>query len=109
LASFAVAQIGIDKDGHFNREFVRSSQQLLRRLKSQAGETQGSLPIRLQLRKLPDLDAPTIPLIGKPEPSGLPALPGAEGERTADSPTAAPTKKRQAMIGNIIDPDGVAV
>lgn len=31
----------------------------------------GSLPVRLQLRKLPDLDAPEIPKLFKPEPTGL--------------------------------------
>ena len=33
--------------------------------------TKGALPVRLQLRKLPDLDAPEIPKLSKPEPSGL--------------------------------------
>lgn len=33
--------------------------------------SRGSIPVRLQLRKLPDLDAPVIPKLLKPEPTGL--------------------------------------
>ncbi len=35
---------------------------------------QGSLPIRLKFKKSFDLDAPQVPLIQKPEPTGLPKL-----------------------------------